>query len=250
MNGFWRIYYSIEKNFFHSLTRKLNSLALVAIGQIVIMWAVYAAYSDVLAALRKAHIDPALLGDIAHELDISCYFLLTLSSLSVLFTLFMIWYLRYLIVRPIKHIIRCFDDISSSAGDLSRDIPATTNDELRTLSESHNRFLAKLREIIGGVREMTVEISIQSARSLKSIRDTNQSASTQDELAERVYAASGETTHSVNDVTRRAHDVALKTSENLGVARASYAELLQPTSQINGVSTKVSNFSNNRKSVV
>ena len=244
MNGFWRIYYSIEKNFFHSLTRKLNSLALVAIGQIVIMWAVYAAYSDVLAALRKAHIDPALLGDIAHELDISCYFLLTLSSLSVLFTLFMIWYLRYLIVRPIKHIIRCFDDISSGAGDLSRDIPATTNDELRTLSESHNRFLAKVREIIGSVREMTVEISIQSARSLKSIRDTNQSASTQDELAERVYAASGETTHSVNDVTRRAHDVALKTSENLDVARASYAELLQLTSQINEVSTKVSNFSN------
>lgn len=244
MNWFWQTYYTIEKTFFFTLTRKLASLALIAVGQIVIMVAVYQAYTDVVFQLQAAKIDPAVVANISRQLDWSSYLLAGLSGLSVLFTLFMIWYLRYLIVRPIQQIIKCFDEISSGAGDLSRDIPAITNDELRTLSESHNRFLSKLREIIGSVREMTVEISIQSARSLKSIRDTNASASSQDELAERVYQASGETTHSVNDVASRAHDVALKTSENLEVARASYSELLQLTEQINQISVKVSSFSN------
>lgn len=244
MEWFWRTYYTIEKTFFFTLTRKLASLALIAVGQVVILMAVYHAFGSVQQILAAAHIAPPVVASVASQLDNIFYMVLSLSVLSIGFTLFMIWYLRYLIVRPVLRIIACFNDISSGSGDLSHDIPAITNDELRDLAESHNRFLAKLREIIGSVRKMTVEISIQSARSLKNIRDTNASASTQDQLAEKVYAASGDTTHSVNDVSERAHDVALKTAENLEVARASYAELLELTGKINEISVKVANFSN------
>lgn len=244
MEWFWRTYYTIEKTFFFTLTRKLASLALIAVGQVVILMAVYHAFGSVQQILAAAHIAPPVVASVASQLDNIFYMVLSLSVLSIGFTLFMIWYLRYLIVRPVLRIIACFNDISSGSGDLSHDIPAITNDELRDLAESHNRFLAKLREIIGSVRKMTVEISIQSARSLKNIRDTNASASTQDQLAEKVYVASSDTTHSVNDVSERAHDVALKTAENLEVARASYAELLELTGKINEISVKVANFSN------
>ncbi len=244
MDWFWRTYYSIEKTFFHSLTRKLASLALIVVAQLVILFAVYHAFGGVETILAQANIAPPVMVMVGSKLDNIFYMVLGLSILSILFTLFMIWYLRYLIVRPVKRIIDCFNEIGSGGGDLSHDIPVFTNDELRELSESHNRFLAKLREIIGSVRKMTVDISIQSARSLKNIRDTNASASTQDVLAEKVYSASSDTTHSVNDVASRAHNVALKTNENLEVARASYAELLELTGKINEISVKVANFSN------
>ena len=244
MDWFWRTYYTIEKTFFYTLTRKLASLALIAIGQLVILFAVYQAFGEVQGILANAHIAPPVMAMVGSKLDNIFYMVLGLSVLLSMFTLFMIWYLRYLIVRPVKRIIECFNEIGSGGGDLSHDIPVFTNDELRELSESHNRFLAKLREIIGSVRKMTVDISIQSARSLKNIRDTNASASTQDVLAEKVYVASSDTTHSVNDVASRAHNVALKTNENLEVARASYAELLELTGKINEISVKVANFSN------
>ena len=148
MDWFWHTYYTIEKTFFYTLTRKLASLALIAIGQQAILFAVYQAFGEVQGILTNAHIAPPVMAMVGSKLDNIFYMVLGLSVLLSMFTLFMIWYLRYLIVRPVRRIIAFFNEIGSG-GDLSHDIPAFNNDELRELSESHNRFLAKLREKIG-----------------------------------------------------------------------------------------------------
>ncbi|XLM22540.1 methyl-accepting chemotaxis protein, partial [Chromobacterium piscinae] len=88
---------------------------------------------------------------------------LGLWVLSFLFIAFMVWYLRYLIVRPLSMIIQIFNEIGAGAGDLSREIPTVTYDEIRELSLSYNRFLLKMREIISNVRRMTVRIAMDSA---------------------------------------------------------------------------------------
>ena len=56
MDRFWRTYYSIEKTFFHSLTRKLASLALIVVAQLVILFAVYHAFGGVETILAQANI--------------------------------------------------------------------------------------------------------------------------------------------------------------------------------------------------
>ena len=66
--------------------------------------------------------------------------------------------------------------IGQGEGDLSRDIPAMTFDEIRELSESLQPLLRKMREIISNVRLMTVRIAMDSARSAVNINDSLGSA--------------------------------------------------------------------------
>ncbi|MEW9897322.1 methyl-accepting chemotaxis protein [Chitinivorax sp. PXF-14] len=243
MDWFWRTYTFIEKTFWNSLTKKLCSLGFVMLFQLLVLWAVWSAFGDFEAALKQAGMESASLARLQSQLNGAWYVVLSLTVLSLLFTGFMIWYLRYLIVRPIKLIIGIFNDIGAGEGDLSKDVPAITYDELRELSEAHNRFIGRLRDIISNVRKMTVHIAMESAKTLKNVRDSNQSAGTQDRLAQQVYQASTETTERIDNVNQRATALATTTADNLVMAKASYEELLDLTGRINQISLKVASFS-------
>ncbi|WP_137936721.1 methyl-accepting chemotaxis protein [Chitinivorax sp. B] len=243
MNGFWQTYEWLERSVFYTLTRKLMSLSFVILFQLLVLWAVWSTTSDITAALRQSGLAAEQMHKLVGKLDGAVRLVLVLTMCSAGFITFMIWYLRYLIVRPIREIITIFNDIGAGEGDLSKDIPVKTYDELREMSEAHNRFLAKLRDIISNVRRMTVQISMESAKSLKNIRDTNISAHTQDKLAQQVYQSSVATTERIEYVNLRSQALADTTHDNMVVANDSYQELLDLVGRITAINDKVESFS-------
>jgi methyl-accepting chemotaxis protein len=185
---------------------------------------------------------PLSLAQIQSSIDGAIFWSSALWLAGFVFISFMVWYLRYLIVRPLKMIIGIFNEIGAGEGDLSRDIPTITHDEIREVSISYNRFQLKMREIISNVRLMTVRIAMDSARTRKNVSESLGSAVRQDEFATRVRDASDQTTSGINQVTGQTQSISASTLSNLDVARESYDELKTVADRIYDISQKVGHF--------
>ncbi|QEL54461.1 methyl-accepting chemotaxis protein [Chromobacterium paludis] len=242
MEWFWRLYTFSEKSFWNSLTKKLGSFFFISLFQLLMAGYCYYALSDIRATVRQSGVSPQVLARVDATVDSALYWTLGLWLLSFVFIAFMVWYLRYLIVRPLRMIIQIFNEIGAGAGDLSREIPTITYDEIRELSQSYNRFLLKMREIISNVRRMTVRIAMDSAVTRRNVSDSVGSARQQEGLAKQVSQASDQCTRGAEQVAGQTAAISSTTAENLSVARESYQELRAVTESIHDISRKVGHF--------
>ena len=62
------------------------------------------------------------------------------------------------IVRPLREIVDNLREIADGGGDLSRELPVHSRDEIGELSEGFNRFLVRLREMVGRLRSVIAEL--------------------------------------------------------------------------------------------
>ncbi|MDD1508776.1 methyl-accepting chemotaxis protein [Pseudomonas sp. CNPSo 3701] len=243
MQSLKSLYDSIEMHFFDTLTKKLSSLFLLVVVSGLLVWVALSLRADIVQLLHGAQLDPALLKQVEGKLDT----LGTALTLSALFTLgmvsFMVWYFRHLIVRPVDNMTRALEEIASGEGDLSRDLPLLTHDEIRTLASTCNRFLAKQREIISNVQALTVQIAVESARSLKNISDSSDSATHQARFANEVMSESNIAVGRIDEVSQQTQAISATTAHNLGMAQDSYAELLEVTGNISAISNSLNEFS-------
>ncbi|MBV7562061.1 MULTISPECIES: methyl-accepting chemotaxis protein [unclassified Pseudomonas] len=243
MQSLKSLYDSIEMHFFDTLTKKLSSLFLLVLVSGLLVWVALSLRADIVQLLHGAQLDPALLKQVEGKLDT----LGTALTLSALFTLgmvsFMVWYFRHLIVRPVDNMTRALEEIASGEGDLSRDLPLLTHDEIRTLASTCNRFLAKQREIISNVQALTVQIAVESARSLKNISDSSDSATHQARFANEVMSESNIAVGRIDEVSQQTQAISATTAHNLGMAQDSYAELLEVTGNISAISNSLNEFS-------
>ncbi len=243
MQSLKSLYDSIEMHFFDTLTKKLSSLFLLVLVSGLLVWVALSLRADIVQLLHGAQLDPALLKQVEGKLDT----LGTALALSALFTLgmvsFMVWYFRHLIVRPVDNMTRALEEIASGEGDLSRDLPLLTHDEIRTLASTCNRFLAKQREIISNVQALTVQIAVESARSLKNISDSSDSATHQARFANEVMSESNSAVGRIEEVSQQTQAISTTTAHNLGMAQDSYAELLEVTGNISAISNSLNEFS-------
>ncbi len=242
MEWFWKVYYFIEKSFWNSLTKKLCSFLFISLFQLIMVGYIYYVLSDIRSALRGQSLSAAALRQMESQLDSALFWTIGLWVFCLGFIAFMIWYLRYLIVRPLKMIIDIFNEIGAGEGDLSRNIPTVTYDEIRELSLSYNRFLSKMREIISNVRLMTVRIAMDSAKTRKNVVESLSSARMQDECATQVRNASNESTHGIDQVTDQTQQISATTVSNLDMARESYSELKVVAERIYDINLKVGHF--------
>ncbi|KIQ06046.1 MULTISPECIES: methyl-accepting chemotaxis protein [Pseudomonas] len=242
MQSLKSLYDSIEMHFFDTLTKKLSSLFLLVVVSGLLFWVAISLRADILQQLHAAQIDAALLSRVEAKLDTLGNALL----LSALFTLgmvsFMVWYFRHLIVRPVDNMTRALEEIANGEGDLSRDLPLLTHDEIRTLASTCNRFLAKQREIISNVQALTVQIAVESARSLKNISDSSESATHQARFANEVMSESNSAVGRIEEVSQQTQAISGTTAQNLSMARDSYAELLEVTGNIGAISNSLNEF--------
>jgi methyl-accepting chemotaxis protein len=158
----------------------------LSLFQLIMLVYVYLVLTDIRGQLNGSGMSAATLESIRSSIDGAIFWSTGLWLAGFVFVCFMVWYLRYLIVRPLKMIIGIFNEIGAGEGDLSRDIPTITHDEIREVSVSYNRFQLKMREIISNVRLMTVRIAMDSARTRKNVSESLGSAVRQDEFATRV----------------------------------------------------------------
>ncbi len=244
MNWFWRTYYLMEKSFWNSLTKKLCSFFFISLFQLILIAYVYLALDDIRQLVGGQELTEPIRQQIFTLLDQTMIWSFAIWCVSLVFIAFMVWYLRFLIVRPLQMIIGIFREIGAGEGDLSREIPTITYDEIRDLSLSYNEFLKKMREIISNVRIMTIRIAMDSTRTRKNIGESLNSAKQQAELASQVRDSSDQTTAGISQVSAETQSISATTVGNLAMARESYAELQDAATRIDEISGRVGAFNN------
>ncbi len=242
MNLLRQLYDWNERTFWNSLTKKLMSFLLLFLIDVVYL-AIYIRQKDAIAAeLSRAQVAPELLAKISSSLDGGLTLMLVLTAVALCWNVLQVLYLRFLILRPVRVITTIFDEIARGEGDFSRNLPTMTHDELRTLAVSYNRFADKMREIIGEVRKMSVNIAREAVVVKKTVASTALRARQQGEIADAVFGASNEATQAIQEVSRSADQIANSTDANLETARASLHEMHDIVSKVQAVSVKLSRF--------
>jgi len=239
MSTFQEIYQGVEKTFWNSLTKKLFSFLL--------LFAVNLGYLYIWRDRREAveaggTVAAETLASVAAVFDAGLYAMLVLSALTLAMLVGQIVYLRHLIVRPIRVITTIFDEIARGEGDFSRDLPLSTHDELRELAAAYNRFAARMREIIGKVRAMSVSIARDAVQVKVGVERSALDARSQGEMTQTVFEASTRSTAAIGEVSDSARDIDASTLRNLDIARESLDEVRNIASKINAVSEKLQRF--------
>ncbi len=122
-----------------------------------------ATFSDaVLERQRRQQRDTVFLGLLAGLAVVSLTLLLLLSFVP-----------RY-IIMPVKTVVAKLAEVAEGAGDLTKQLPIHTRDEIGELAQSFNNFTGKLEEIIRTVRH-SVDALGEASRSLETqMQDSSQ----------------------------------------------------------------------------
>jgi len=149
MEWFASLYTSIERTFFSTLSRKI--FGNISFLMLFFWLAHYAALPETGASA-------------------GWWLTLVLGTLAFFFTIF---YLNYLIVRPVQALVSALHEANSKGTDLEHRLPAFTYDEFRTLSEEYNEFVSKLGTLLTGLHQQsqhTHQINEQVSSAVKTTR--------------------------------------------------------------------------------
>ncbi|MBN2643898.1 MAG: methyl-accepting chemotaxis protein [Desulfuromonadaceae bacterium] len=243
MGALTSLYRTLEGLFFNSLTKKIGGNLLFAILFLLgcgalIRWE-QAAVSDL---LRQGLAASALHDQMAQIHATTWWGWLIILTLAIVASILQILFLRYMIVRPIRQTTQIFNEIGQGAGDLSRDIPPATQDEISELAHGYNSLMNKLRETIGEVRRQGVEIAVRSASVGKQLTETTTISTQQGELADAIYTSSQESTGATNEIADNAQTIQASTSQQLDQARTSLSKLQLASEHITIVDDKLNSF--------
>jgi methyl-accepting chemotaxis protein len=132
MEWFASVYTSIERTFFSTLSRKI--FGNISFLMLIFWLALYAALPE------------------TGKASSGWWLTLVLGTLMFFFTIF---YLNYLIVRPVQALVKALHEANSKGTDLEHRLPAFTYDEFRTLSEEYNEFVSKLGTLLTGLNQQS-----------------------------------------------------------------------------------------------
>lgn len=244
MNSFREFYEWAEKTFWNSLTKKVASILLLLIINLAYVLVYIFRQVEVNALISSAGVSPVLREEIAQLLSNGLYLMIGLSVLGVLASAGLVLHLRHLIVRPVQQISSIFDELAAGDGDFSRDLPLRTHDELRDLAASYNHFAAKMRQVIGDVRSMSVRVATEAAHVKLRVEGAAGDAVAQGALTATVFNASSESITAIENVSNSTQMISGSTSANLDIARNSLAEMRDIANKINVVSEQLLRFNN------
>lgn len=222
MSVFWNIYHAIEKTFFGTLTRKL-------IGNLGFLSLFFVA---ALLLVRCPPEDPALASQLWWALLIG-------GGGAFLFTLF---YMHYLIVRPVKSVVGTLQEINQRNGDLSRRLPAFTYDEFRTLSEEYNLFSSELSGLLAGIHQQANTTHDTNEQVNAAVRTTVHKVDEQQQRSAQVVSASGEIQGRLQDIVGHSNDVSRAVEGTLSGADQARQLLGSLVKQLSGVGSLLEHF--------
>lgn len=224
---FWKLYNTIERTFFYTLTRKI-------IGNITFLFLFQLASFYLL--FEYADSDS---GD-NESLKTATIVLFAGSLLCFGFTLF---YLHYLIVRPVKSLLATLNNINHTKGDISTHLPSFTRDEFQELSEAYNLFVDNLAGLMTRIH-MQAQQASQANQEVASLVGTAFSdVDAQKTLSHKMSASSQQISKSIGHIVEASGSVAENNKSNLTSAKNANNELSQSHSQIDNISQLLSQFS-------
>lgn len=242
MHGFLAVFNLLERILFNTLNRKilgnLLPLGIFAVVPAFLWWGMRNRIADTLRSGGQAEDLALALRSILNTGDLWFWLFAGCGVAS-----FVVGYLflRVTLIVPVRRMIAFFDTHSKEV-DLSDPLPVSTVDEYQDLAESYNRFLENLRVMIASVRQMGVNIAVNSCRAAKSIGETTANAQAQESMAGDIYNSSEQSTQAIDQVAQNCQVVSATTSNNLEMARSSMGELHEATSKIDQSLTQLREF--------
>jgi methyl-accepting chemotaxis protein len=227
MQAFWQIYDVIERTFFYTLTRKIvgniTFLFLFQVANFYLFYQVAAAPSDERASLFSA--------------------MVTLSVLGAFSFAFTIFYLHYLIVRPVRSLLDTLNNINHTQGNLTTRLPAFTRDEFRDVSQAYNLFAENLGQLINRINQDAQKAASANDVMATAIVEVNQQVDRQKTLSHDINTSTHTVSHKIDDIVSAAHQVSTTNQQNLSSAKNANSNLELSHQQIEKITTLLQQFS-------
>ncbi len=238
------LYTWLEKTFFNSLTKKLvGNFLFLGLLQSASIFIIHQNQQRISRLLNESAVDQALAAQIHSASQHALSQIIMLHGIAALVFIAMIFFLRHLIVRPVRMLFEIFADLGWAKGDLSVSIPSISHDEFRQLSENYNTFLARLRSIFVHMRQMGMNIAVNSATLANRVGLSAANARNQEQLADAIFSHSRESLQSLGSMSNHAKEIFTSTSRNLEGAKASYQELEDVRAQVGEMSSMIERYS-------
>lgn len=227
MQTFWQLYDVIERTFFYTLTRKIIGniafLFLFQVANFYLFYQVASAPSDEQTSFFSAMVT-----------------LFVLGTFSFAFTIF---YLHYLIVRPVRALLDTLNDINHTQGDLSTRLPSFTRDEFREVSEAYNLFAGNLNALVNQIYKDADKSSQASQVMASAVKDVNGQVATQKALSHTINESAHTVSTSIGDIASASDQVSSTNEQNLTSATSANENLLMSQQQITKITALLQQFS-------
>lgn len=214
---------------------ELDALALRSFGEGYRAFNELRTHLDVVSERRLQQVE-ALSEDIEDE-ENNIISVLTMSGVvGTTIALLAAVFLPLLVTRPLSAISRRIEDISKGEGDLTLRVDVKSRDELGQLAEHVNRFMARLQQLIGDVRNTTEDVSVSAEQVLQASTSSQKVADEQGSAISMVVAA-------VNELTAAIQEVAQNTNETAESARMANQTTDEGRTRIHRAIESVNNLS-------
>jgi len=223
---FWSLYAFIERTFFFNLKRKI-------IGNLGFLF-----IFPLMGFVLLYHLLDKIPGD-NQELSLYVNIIVVGGVLCLLFTLF---YMHYLIVRPVRAILATLKNINQSEADLTIRLPAFTFDEFRKISNEYNTFSQHLGELVSQIENHAthaIETTIQVVEKSNSV---HQKSDQQHCLSDDILQASQQVNDNISNIAESSDSVLNLNQINLQKAHSSSTELTEIDQQILDINHSLTRF--------
>ncbi|ASM55099.1 hypothetical protein PNIG_a3170 [Pseudoalteromonas nigrifaciens] len=223
MSSYMRIYNFLEKTLFFTLTRKIvGNLSFVFLFQAITLFWLYESLT-------------------LNQQSTGLFWALALVIVAgFIFTLF---YMRFLMVRPVKAMRDTLININQQDADLSAKLPHFTYDEFRELSEQYNLFTTHLNQLLNTTYN-SAQAGVQSIeQATQSMQRTEQLSGQQIHLSHTIINASNQIAQSLQNIVSNTDSVHKINSEHLNFVKLSATELSALVQQVKLITDMLTGFS-------
>ncbi|NWL15350.1 methyl-accepting chemotaxis protein [Pseudoalteromonas sp. Scap03] len=223
MSSYMRIYNFLEQTLFFTLTRKIvGNLSFVFLFQAITLFWLHSSLSE-------------------NQQSTGLFWALTL--LIVAGFIFTIFYMRFLIVRPVKAMRDTLININQQDANLAAKLPHFTFDEFRDLSEQYNQFTTHLNSLLNTTYSSAQESVQSNSQVTQSMQHTEQLSEQQINLSHTIINASNQITQSLQDIVSNTDSVHQVNNEHLSFVKLSASELSKLVEQVRLINEMLGSFS-------
>ena len=223
MSGYMRIYNFIEQSFFFTLTRKIigNLSFVFAFQAITLIW--------LYKSLTTQNADTGL------------FWLLTI--IIIVGFVFTVFYMRFLIVRPVTAMRDTLIKINRDDANLAAKLPHFTYDEFREVSQQYNLFTEHLSKLLATIYQSSQDSVHSNDQVAESMQQTAQLSEQQINFSQTITSASNQISDSLQGIVTNTDSVHDVNSEHLGFVTHSANELTELVAQVKSIGQVLSKFS-------
>lgn len=222
MQLFQSLYSQVEKGFFYTLNRKI-------IGNLAFLFAI-----QILSYVQLSSLIP-------EDKHTGLYGIMLFTTLAFAFTLF---YLNYLIVRPVRMMQETLENINKKQGDLSQRLPSFSFDEFGSLAGHYNHFVDNLQALLQDTYSHALNASEVNKQILTSLELGVEKTNQQGELGQKIHSSCDNLTHTIHSISSNIEQLSHSTQLNVSTAQQSSSDLVVMQTKINGINTLLGEFGN------